>query len=313
MSYKVPILIITFNRPNYTKKVLAEIFKCNPSELYVFQDAARKNNDNDLYTCIQVREIVDSYKSDKCNIHKYYAKENLGCGAGPKTAIDWFFSHVEKGLIFEDDCVPHQDFFTYAEELLERYRDDDRISFIGGCNYWAKKSNESYFFTSGHHLTWGWATWKRTWQHFDYTLSGFDKKSFGEVLKYYYKTLRQQEYWLNIFDLVKKDQMQGSCWDYQLYFSCWKRKMIAIAPSKNLVTNVGSGEDATHTKSESNALLNNKCEPIMPLLHPKHIVLDSQYDSILMKHFIIPYEYGLSGIRRLPYRILKRVRHFFNS
>lgn len=309
-----PILLITFNRPNYTRRILEAILAVNPIDLYIFQDGTREEDKEDAVKCAEVRKVIeDLTETIKPRVHNYYSEQNLGCGCGPLTAITWFFQNVEQGIIFEDDCIPNSDFFPYCEELLEKYKNDLRISFIGGCNFENKeksKNSYSYGFCSGHHETWGWATWRRSWLLMDYTLKSVSKKDFKNILDHYIRTWKHREYWWYIYGMVKKDQMEGTCWDYQFYFSCWKRNMMAIYPKTNLVSNVGFGNDATHTKSENNCLLSRKSDFIMPLMHPEKVILDVDYDYRLTRNFDLQHEYGISGIKRFPYRVnrwLKRI------
>ena len=107
VDLKYPILLITFNRPEHTRRVLEAIMAAHPKELYVFQDGAREGNENDLRKCSEVRQVVESLtkNTDIC-LHTLYSDKNLGCGPGPATAITWFFDNVEQGMIFKDDCLP---------------------------------------------------------------------------------------------------------------------------------------------------------------------------------------------------------------
>lgn len=308
-----PILLITFNRPDHVRQVLTEIRKQEPRQLFVCQDGARVGNALDQERVQQVRDVINELVDWPCELHTLCQEKNLGCGSGPAAGINWFFSHVEMGIILEDDCIPHPDFFSYCDELLKKYQYDNRISFIGGCNYQLPVSlNESYSFMGGHHQTWGWATWRRTWEQFDYHLTRWDEKQFKNVIKRYYKDYRQRLYWMSIYEQVKKNRMNESCWDYQFYFSCWEKGQLAICPNVNLVSNVGFGHDATHTNGENNALLSVQTKSILPLKHPKEVKYNQKLDDFMMKTYIIPYDYGWGGIKRLPYRInafIKKVFH----
>ena len=42
-----PVLLITFNRPEHTRRVLEAILAAQPHDLYVFQDGAREGNVDD--------------------------------------------------------------------------------------------------------------------------------------------------------------------------------------------------------------------------------------------------------------------------
>lgn len=307
--YETPILLITFNRPNHVRRVLKEILKQEPQDLYVCQDGAREGNDYDRMKCQEVRDVINELTSSYAvankhfTLHTFYQSINLGCGPGPVAGISWFFSHVEQGIILEDDCLPHSDFFRYCSELLERYKENEKIGFIGGCNYVPIKTKASYSFSGGHHQTWGWATWKRTWDLYDYDLEAVSTVDFKEILSYYCKSWKQCEYWWHIYELVKKDRLNQSSWDYQFYFSCWKRKLLAVTPHVNLVANIGDGCDASHTNNKDNPLLFRHTNGILPLMHPLKIELDKDIDYKLMQNYIIPYNYGLSGLKRLPYQI----------
>lgn len=304
------VLLITFNRPDNTLRVLESILSAKPKELFVFQDGPRESNDTDIVKCGEVRKIIEDKKAfSDTDIYTNYSDTNLGCGRGPSSAISWFFENVEEGIIFEDDCIPHPDFFSYCCELLEKYRLDERIAFIGGCNYgYTFETDESYCFASGHHQTWGWATWKRSWSLFDYDLEGLTNNSFQRIVSNYYQSLRQREYWCNIFDLVKKDKMGGTCWDYQFYFSMWSKSMLAIYPRTNLVINIGTDEDATHTQNGNDRLFLSETHKIMPLVHPDRVTHNYKIDDFMMRNIIIPQEYGSEGVKRILHRINKRVK-----
>ena len=313
-----PILLITFNRPNHTRKVLERILEAKPQALYVFQDGAREDNDNDAVRCAEVRQVIDtlwtnylSYavaenEKQQPRLHRYYSDINLGCGPGPVTAISWFFEHVEMGIVMEDDCLAHPDFFPYCEELLIRYQKDNCIGFIGGCNYQdgQKHGNGSYYFSMGHHGTWGWASWQRVWNQFDYNLDSITEKEFASIIRYYGRDPRFIVYWEDMFARIKKDRMNDSAWDYQFYFSCWKHHQLAIMPNVNLVSNIGDGIDATHTNGLS-PMLYTMIYPILPLNHPVVVKQDCRADMYFHRTYIQSYDYGWRGLKRLPYRLNK--------
>ena len=145
----------------------------------------------------------------------------------------------------------------------------------------------------------------------DYSLKSISEKDFRKIINHYFRTMKHKEYWWMIYSMVKKDQMQGSCWDYQFYFSCWKHNMMAIYPKGNLVSNVGSGKNATHTSSKSNPLLARKVVSIMPLTHPKEMKLDVDYDYWLTRNYDLRHEYGKRGFLRIPFRVNRWLKRQF--
>ena len=145
---QTPILLITFNRSQYLRQILTEIGNQQPSKLYVFQDGMRIGNRDDELKMAKVRQLIEEYVNWPCDLPTNYQDENLGCGRGPFTAISWFLSYEEYGIILEDDIIPHPIFFDYMRILLERYKDDERIGIVAGHNLHRRYSRKnSYYFT----------------------------------------------------------------------------------------------------------------------------------------------------------------------
>jgi hypothetical protein len=83
----------------------------------------------------------------------------MGCGKRTSSGITWVFEHVDRAIFLEDDCLPEQSFFGYCDEMLERYKDDQRVGFLAGSNLFGNEPNDgaSYSF-SRYPLIWGWAS-----------------------------------------------------------------------------------------------------------------------------------------------------------
>ena len=149
-DYKLntPVTLIVFNRPDTTLKVFEEIAKVKPPKLLVISDGARKNCHDDYDKVTLTRSIFDRVNWD-CEVLTNFSDTNLGCKKRVSSGIDWVFQQVEESIILEDDCLPHQSFFPFCEELLVRYRHDQRISMIGGTNYLFgyRNSNDSYYYS----------------------------------------------------------------------------------------------------------------------------------------------------------------------
>lgn len=262
---KAPVLLLTFNRLETTKRVLEQIRQYAPSKLYVVNDGARSNKTGEDATVAQVRDLVLRSIDWPCEVITRFRDENLGCGKGVSDGINWFFKQEPAGIILEDDCLPNLDFFNYCEELLELYRDDEKVMHIGGdASYlFSNQYDEySYRFTNYPHV-WGWASWRRAWQHYDYNLNfEFDDLNLEAKLQ----NQQAVEYWKDIWQVMTTDPLDT--WDYQWIFSIWRRNGIAISPNSNLISNIGFSQTATHTFSDSivaNASL-QKLE--VPLKHP---------------------------------------------
>ncbi len=176
---KVPVLLIAFNRPATTQQVLDAIALYQPPVLYIATDGARKNNESDVIKCKAVHELIDKWQINNPaeTVNKLYQQNNLGCGVGVSTAINWFFAAEEMGIILEDDCLPNKSFFIFAKLYFHRYKDEECIMHIGGSNFVEpemKVDNESYYF-SIYPQIWGWASWRRAWRKYDFEMKRFDE------------------------------------------------------------------------------------------------------------------------------------------
>lgn len=243
-----PVLLITFNRPDHTRRVLEAIIAAEPKDLYVFQDGAREGNENDRVKCAEVRKVVEELTNGSdVKLHANYSEKNLGCGPGPATAITWFFDNVEQGMIFEDDCLPSPTIFDFYEELLKRYKYDERISLITGTNALSRwRSNRfDYVFAQGGMTMGCWASWRRAWKMFD-----FEVKSWGDTSNRdkFRANVGKEAYtsWAVLLDKYYANPPKD-VWDYQWAYARRLNGTVSITSTVNQVSNIGFGEESTHT------------------------------------------------------------------
>ncbi len=255
-NYKQNILLITFNRIDSTKLVLAEINKYCPSILYVSSDGGR--NSEEILVVNNVRNYIRDNINCRIELRELYHDENLGCKNAVVQAIKWFFEFENSGIILEDDCLPSKSFFDFMNFNLLRYTNDDNVISVNGCNF-GFHNNLDRSFKSHYMNMWGWGTWKRSAEIINYDISNSDILS-----KWYniYCTLKDSHsgvrlyivyfYWIVRFFRVKKIDT----WDYYWLYKQFEFKKYSIVPGRNLVRNIGFNEYATHTNSVNNGLNN---------------------------------------------------------
>lgn len=281
MQFDIPILFVIFNRFDTAKQVFERIKEVQPSKLYIAADGPRENKVGESEKCQQVRDLVKLIDWN-CEVKTLFRDKNLGCAKAVSGAISWLFENEEMGIILEDDCLPHLDFFPYCKELLEKYKDDTRIGIISGNNFQngQQRGNGSYYFSAYTHI-WGWATWKRTWQNYDLFLKDYSCKEFMQNIKPYFLSWNERQVWKDRFLIMKK---QGNnTWDYQLCFHIWRKHGLNIMPNVNLISNIGFGADSTHTSNTNNPYANMKVHHILPLIHNQEIVQNKLADEYSRK------------------------------
>jgi hypothetical protein len=275
-----PVLLIIFNRPETTRLVFEAIRAARPPRLYVAADGPRADVPSDELLCTEARQVVNQVDWD-CKVFTLFRKVNLNCGLGPSTAFSWFFEHEEEGIILEDDCLPSNSFFWYCQELLQHYRHDMRVMHIGGNNFlngWKKDPDYSYYFSRSGHV-WGWATWRRAWNAFDYSIGLHDKVKAAGYFNNFFLNRLERFYRLRKFKKTRSGSLVN-WWDYQWDFARYVNSGLSIVPQVNLVRNIGFNSQATHThngKSRSALLQANDIE--LPLRHPPFMIRDAESEK----------------------------------
>ena len=223
-----------------------------PTRLYVANDAPREQNEGDASKTAEVREIVQQVDWP-CEVKYLFHNDNLGCSLGPRAAFKWFFDQEEEGIILEDDCVPHPSFFSFCEEMLHRYKNDQRIISINGSNLGYTSTNAAAYTFSRFMNMWGWATWKDRASKIDYSLQDWKQKR--KKSYWLWKHLRQDltdmdvgwvKYWRFQFDKTIQTE-KLTWWDYQWIYYQLKHQLLSVVPAKNLVSNIGFNNDGHHT------------------------------------------------------------------
>ncbi|MBD1835874.1 glycosyltransferase family 2 protein [Cyanobacteria bacterium FACHB-472] len=281
---KTPVALLIFKRPETTEKVFEAIRQAKPPKLLVVADGPRADKPGEAEQCAAARAIIDRVDWD-CEVLKNYSDVNLGCGLRPATGITWVFEQVEEAIIFEDDCLPHPTFFQFCEELLSKYRDDERVMAIAGTSLvgeWRSPLQSYYFSQFGGN--WGWASWRRAWKFFDYNIKLFPQLLEAQFLENYLREPKYYLYWKKLFQEIYESS-DRSCWDYQWLLACWMQNGLRICPEVNLVTNIGFGANATHTFTD-NPLANVQTQEInLPLKHPQFMIQDLQADHLIQEKF----------------------------
>jgi hypothetical protein len=262
-----PVALFIFNRPHNTQRVLEAIATARPVRLLVVADGARADRPGESSLCQQTRAVIDQVDWP-CEVLTHYSDVNLGCKRRIASGIDWVFSCVDAAIFLEDDCLPVTSFFPFCEEMLERYRNDDRVHMVRGTNLLngQRFNSESYYFSRFYNL-WGWASRARAFKGYDVEMRQWPALRDSGWLERQLPTEAMVK--LVRFFLDETHAGRVDTWDYQWMLNGWIRNALAIVPENNLVTNIGHGPGATHTRGDDSHLARLKVSPIaFPLRHP---------------------------------------------
>jgi hypothetical protein len=280
-----------FNRPEATARVFAEVRRARPPRLFVFADGPRPDRPSESALCAEAREVVEQVDWP-CDVATEYAEQNLGTRARFSSGLDWVFESAEEAIVLEDDCLPHPTFFRFCEEILSRYRDDERVMHVSGDNFSmvnargirARVSRSvqgrlgpSYYF-SGYPHVWGWGSWRRAWQRYEGAMDSWsDPNTRGNVIASFADPA-ERSFWEHTWDALAKGE--DDSWAYQWVLACIANDGLSVMPRRNLVSNLGFGPGAVHTTNTDDLFAELPLEGArFPLRHPRSIVRDASADA----------------------------------
>jgi hypothetical protein len=285
MQFDIPILFIVFNRPDTTEKVFQRIRAVKPKLLFVAADGPRMNRHGEKEKCEAVRNLIMEGIDWDCDVQTKFSDVNLGCGLAESSAMLWFFKTIDEGIVLEDDTLPDPSFFAFCKELLVRYRNDESVKIIGGSNFQngRQRGDGSYYFSNINHC-WGYASWWRAWVNYDFELKELDFHEFEKLLDQRFSSGDLKNYWKKVYKRFRDGEFDT--WDYQFQFTSWKTGGVCIVPNENLVTNIGFGNNATHTVSADDPLANRPLSSINKIKHPSSNIVSDKADLFLFKNYL---------------------------
>jgi hypothetical protein len=274
--FDVPIALLFYHRPELSRRVLATVRQIEPKTLLVVADGPRDPSEEAL--CQEVRSLFDAIDWP-CSLFTNYATDNMGCARRIRSGLDWVFANVDRAIILEDDVLPDLSFFEFCRELLERYAEEERIMQISGTNMaGSTESQFSYGFSRFTLPPWGWASWARAWEKYDFSI-GFWEEEKADIRRLLGATF---EFWERIIEAYKRTLIS---WDLQWNATLWRHDGLTAVPSCNLVSNIGFGEGATHVGLRQSRYTRMETTPCaMPLNHPSSYTND--FDHLIEPRLI---------------------------
>lgn len=284
-EYKIDIavLLVFFCRDDKFAKVFEQVKIARPSKLYLYQDGPR--NEKDMAGILRCREIASQIDWE-CEVHTWYQEKNIGCDPSEFLAQRWMFGQEEMGIVLEDDDIPSQSFFPFCKELLEKYKDDERINQICGMNNTgiSEHIDDSYLFTTKGSC-WGWASWSRVVMQWDEKYPWLDSALDLQNLK----CQRMKKYEYKAYIQISQGHRDSGKAHYETIggMDVFLYNRLNIVPKYNMITNIGVGEETTHgasdlrllPKSVSKLFNMKRYEIDFPLKHPKYMMPDYNYEK----------------------------------
>lgn len=273
-----PVCLLVYRRPELTRRVFAAVRAARPRTLLVVADGPRPGDEAEARLCEKTRAIVRDVDWE-CEVLTEFAPENMGLRARVSSGLTWVFSQVEEAVILEDDCLPDPSFFPYCAELLDRYRHDERVMLVSGDNaHGFRPRDASYYFTR-YALIWGWATWRRAWARYDDAMTDWPARRDAGWVEQAFPDPRAAAQWKAKF---ADGHARFNSWARAWVYACFTSGGLCAAPGRNLVSNIGFGAEATHTRGLVDGRSAVDTRPLeFPLRHPGRVAADPAADRFI--------------------------------
>ena len=293
MEHIIPLLLITFNRPEHTKQTIDALRVQKPPLVYVFQDGPRANNNNDVERCLAVRKVIEREIDWKCELHTYFSEHNRGCRDAIIHAISSVLREYESVIIVEDDIITSPAFYTYMCKALDYYRNRPTVWSISGhshspAKFQVPKDYDYDVFASPRLFNWGWGTWRDRWERTDWSLSYYD-----EFMKHPYERYAFSRMGDDMISMLR-DEKEGrsSAWDIQFTFAHFANNAVSIVPCVSYTYNIGQDGSGTHCndigKTDTRPILNNEYNPkFIDILYLDSRIMNSLYSAFCHKQLPI--------------------------
>lgn len=234
-----PVLIVAFNRPHLVQALIKRLRMEKPPILFFAQDGPRANNSEDVSLCKDVLKALD-FIDWHCELIILKSKTNLGTRDRVFSAVEEVLRRHDRLILLEDDCLPSSGFLRWASIMLERFEHDDSIGMISGNRF---NRPSKFCSISTMPRTWGWATWKSSWQGFD-PKKALPAQELRQAIARNVRGKNARRHWSRRYLNSVTDKHM---WDVQWTAYLWVTNRLTIVPPLNLVSNHGTGASATHS------------------------------------------------------------------
>jgi len=235
----IPVLLLAYQNLDGVQNRITELRHLGASQIYVFLDGFESRGSVPFERTSLVRYLRSMNESGHIT-QLLEAPTNLGVGVAVPTALDWFFSNVQFGLILEDDCRLLPYFSAVIETLPEEILLSSLICF---SNPRQEIDNlHLYFYESPFFSSWGWSCSKTIW-----STNRVSTLSLKDVVSSVFslsqvsakRRLLLLVAWVDVWHSLRKDQ--NRLWAFRFSLNVIKNEQNVIYPSVKSIQHQPSG------------------------------------------------------------------------
>ena len=265
-----PVIIILYNRPLHTKKLLKSIAQTKnykKFKFYIFCDGPK--NKEDIIKIEKIKILINNFK-DKCRVENFFRKKNVGLIKNVTHSINFVLKKNSKAIILEDDLILNKFFFDFMNDALSKYKHNSKVFQISGYSYPVKSSNDFHYFLP---LTscWGWGITSKNWKNFfkfmnnkRLVVNNYLKIKKSKSLITSFNFNNSYDYLSMLENTLNK---KVNSWGIIFYLYLFVNDKITLFPYRSLVKN--KGFDGTGNHRSKNNVFNTRFNTIKRYKFPK--------------------------------------------
>lgn len=239
-----PIVLFVFNRPRHTLKTLqalSENYLADQSDLIIFCDGPKEVvSEEELSSIKEVRRIVKKKQWCK-SVEIRESESNKGLANSIIAGVTEIVNKYHKIIVLEDDLITSPFFLRFMNDGLNKYEHINNVYSINGHMFpFETNLIESVLLPLSS--TWGWATWKGSWEVLDLNMIGHEELISNPFLKQRFNT--------GDYDYTHMLSYKNNSWGIKWYFSVFSRNGLGVFPSKSLISNIGFDGSGTNCNNE---------------------------------------------------------------
>lgn len=254
---KTAIMLFIYNRPAHTKRVLEGLKENNITELYVFSDGPK--NEEDYEKVLETRRLIENISW--CKVYNSFRNDNIGLA---NSIINGINSIIQKGyesfIVLEDDCVPKKEFIDYMKTALEYYEKNEKVMHISGFGLPIKKYTNADVYFTPYPCSWGWASWAKVWKKCD-----FNQIENYKLLLSDKEVKKKFNYAGEAFSDFLQMQLDGkvNSWLIRWYYHIFMNEGTCVWSYNSFIENTGFDGSGVHQNkldrfNQKNNLMTNK-------------------------------------------------------
>jgi hypothetical protein len=271
------VVLVTYNRPHHTSRVLDGIRSQGIRELTIFMDAPATDKDKAAQD-----ELMELYgKIEWAQITLRRRPRNTGLAHSIVESVTNGLETHESVILLEDDCVPRPGFFEFMERGLQHYAGNPKVRSLCGYQFPFIENYDENAVTAVplHRFTpWGWATWRDRWR--DYTSTTLAKLVEGIASSGRLSTMGAdlQRYCTSEYYLDGKADIWSLNWVLTHYLT----DTYAVFPSRSLIENIGFDGTGVHSvETDAFVVHEQRAQSETPINFPAEPKVDAKAAAAL--------------------------------